>query len=547
MKQPIVKQYIAALYMRLSHDDELQGDSSSIQTQRVILQKYAKEQGFVVFDEYVDDGWSGTNFDRPGFQRMLNDIEDGKINCVVTKDLSRLGRNYVLTGQYIEIYFPSKGIRYIAINDNVDTLKGDSEIAPFLNILNEMHAKQTSKKVKTALRAKYENGLYHCTLVPLGYKKDPEKKGHLIIDEDTSWIVIEIFSLITQGYGLNEIRRKFYKDKVPTAGWIYYQKYGRFKKNYENAPIEKRYKWTIKYIRDIIKNEVYLGHSVHYKTEKASFKSKKVVKRDPSEWMIIKNTHEALVTEEMFKKANETLNSRKKVSSTTGEVDIFGGLLKCADCGWSLKVGRYKSRVNSSVRKFYNCGKYSTLNKPFCTIHYINYSVLYDYVLSRLQYWFRLVHTDEKRLLEVAKKNKLGKDSSKYSLIQKELRDAKKRRKAVDELFIKLYEDRAAGILMESNYSMLIQKYQKEQDELDEKIEILSNQCNLAEKEILNIQELADLIKKYSEPTKLTRELLNTFIDKILVHEAVKDEDGNRIQEIEIYYRFAGRLDNLYL
>ena len=200
MKQPYnTTIYNTALYMRLSRDDELQGESGSIQTQRMMLRQYAAEHGLNVIDEYIDDGWSGTNFDRPDFQRMIDDIEDGKINCVVTKDLSRLGRNYILTGQYTEIYFPSKGVRYIAVNDNVDTINGENELAPFLNILNEMHARQTSKKVKAAMRTRFANGAHYGAYAPLGYVKDPDKKGHLLIDPETRWIIEKIFDLAVHG------------------------------------------------------------------------------------------------------------------------------------------------------------------------------------------------------------------------------------------------------------------------------------------------------------------------------------------------------------
>ena len=202
MKQPYnTTIYNTALYMRLSRDDELQGESGSIQTQRMMLRQYAAEHRLNVIDEYIDDGWSGTNFDRPDFQRMIDDIEDGKINCVVTKDLSRLGRNYILTGQYTEIYFPSKGVRYIAVNDNVDTINGENELAPFLNILNEMHARQTSKKVKAAMRTRFANGAHYGAYAPLGYVKDPDKKGHLLIDPETRWIIEKIFDLAVHGQG----------------------------------------------------------------------------------------------------------------------------------------------------------------------------------------------------------------------------------------------------------------------------------------------------------------------------------------------------------
>ena len=266
MKQPYnTTVYNTALYLRLSRDDELQGESGSIQTQRMMLRQYAAEHGLTVVDEYIDDGWSGTNFDRPSFQRMIDDIEDGKINCVVTKDLSRLGRNYILTGQYTEIYFPSKGVRYIAINDNVDTLNGESELAPFLNILNEMHARQTSKKVKAAMRTRFANGAHYGAYAPLGYIKDPDKTGHLLVDTETRWIIEKIFDLAVHGRGAASITRILVEAKVPTPGWLNFQRYGTFANIYAGAPEEKAYAWTIAQVKSILKEETYIGHSVHNK------------------------------------------------------------------------------------------------------------------------------------------------------------------------------------------------------------------------------------------------------------------------------------------
>lgn len=242
MKQPI---YNTALYLRLSRDDELQGESSSITTQRSMLRQYAAENGLNVIEEYADDGWSGTNFDRPNFQRMIEDIEAGKINCVVTKDLSRLGRNYILTGQYTELYFPSRSVRYIAINDGVDSAKGESEIAPFKNIINEWVARDTSRKVKSAMKVRFAEGAHYGAYAPLGYRKDPDTKGKLLIDEETRWIIEKIFDLAFHGMGAAKITKTLIEEKVPTSAWLNYQKYGTFAHIFEGQPESKRYLWTI--------------------------------------------------------------------------------------------------------------------------------------------------------------------------------------------------------------------------------------------------------------------------------------------------------------
>ena len=233
------QQYNTALYLRLSRDDELKGESGSISTQRDMLTQYCREQNLNIIGEYVDDGWSGTNFDRPSFQRMIDDIEDGKVNCVITKDLSRLGRNYILTGQYTDFYFPSKGVRYIAVSDGVDSEKGESKIAPFLNILNEMHARQTSKKVKAAMKTRFLDGAHYGAYAPIGYKKHPEIEGKLIPDEDTRWIVEKIFDLAAHGMGAAKIRRTLDEEHIPTPAWLNYQRYGTFAHIFEGHPESK--------------------------------------------------------------------------------------------------------------------------------------------------------------------------------------------------------------------------------------------------------------------------------------------------------------------
>ncbi len=317
MKQPNnTTIYNTALYLRLSRDDELQGESGSIRTQRMMLREYAHEHGLNVVGEYTDDGWSGTNFDRPEFQRMIDDIEDGRINCVVTKDLSRLGRNYILTGQYTELYFPSKGVRYIAINDNVDTLNGDNELAPFLNILNEMHARQTSKKVKAAFRTRFANGAHYGAYAPLGYRKDPEQTGHLLIDPDTKWIIEKIFELALHGAGAAKITRILMEEKVSTPAWVNFQRNGTFAHVFEGADESKRYQWTIAQVKSILKDENYIGNSVHNRQSTVSFKNKKVVRKPESEWFRVENTHEAIITKEMFLQVQEQIAGRRGYAKT---------------------------------------------------------------------------------------------------------------------------------------------------------------------------------------------------------------------------------------
>ncbi|MCX4326612.1 MAG: recombinase family protein [Lachnospiraceae bacterium] len=540
MKQPYnTTIYNTALYLRLSRDDELQGESGSIQTQRMMLRQYAAEHGLIVVDEYIDDGWSGTNFERPSFQRMIDDIEDGKINCVVTKDLSRLGRNYILTGQYTEIYFPSKGVRYIAINDNVDTINGESELAPFLNILNEMHARQTSKKVKAAMHTRFANGAHYGAYAPLGYVKDPDKKGHLLIDPETRWIVEKIFDLAVHGRGAASITRILVEEKVPTPGWLNYERYGTFANIYAGAPAEKAYAWTIAQVKSILKEETYIGHSVHNKQSSISFKNKKKVRKPQEEWYRVENTHEAIISEEAFQKVQELIASRRR-RQKNGTTQIFSGLVKCADCGWSLAYG--VNSQNKNPYAHYHCSKYGQGLRQ-CSMHYIRYDVLYAYVLARLQYWSVLVQKDEDKLLKRLLNASDRERNSEKKKQAAELKKAEKRKAEVDGLFAKVYEDWSAGRITEYNFNMLSEKYQNEQKELETKIRQLHETMEAVVQTATDAGKWIALMKQYVNPVELTAELLNTLIEKITVHEAVKGEDGSREQEVEIYYRFIGKID----
>ena len=540
MKQPSnTKIYKTALYMRLSRDDELQGESGSIQTQRMMLRQYAQEHGLTVIDEYVDDGWSGTNYDRPSFQRMIDAIEDGKINCVVTKDLSRLGRNYILTGQYTEIYFPSKGVRYIAVNDNVDTLNGENELAPFLNILNEMHARQTSKKVKAAFRARFANGAHYGACAPIGYVKDPNQKGHLLIDEDTRWIVEKIYNLSLSGVGAEKIARTLIAEKIPTAAWLNFQRYGTNANKYADQPENKRYAWTVGQVKNILRNETYIGDSVHNKSGTVSFKSKQKTTKPKSEWFIVENTHDAIISRDDFARVQQQIASRRR-ERKNGTTQVFAGLVKCADCGWSMSF--VENHQGKKPYCYYRCAK-NAFALGECSMHYIRYDVLYPYVLSRLQFWIQAVQKDGDRLV-----NRLMNANGKgQAAIQKrhiaELKRAEKRKVELDRLFAKLYEDWAAGRISERNFAMLSEKYQVEQADVAARIEQAHTAMETAAKGAEDAGKWVELIRQYSSPTKLTAELVNALIEKITVHEAVKSADGSREQEVEIYYRFVGRID----
>ena len=480
MKQPI---YNTALYLRLSRDDKTYGDSVSIETQRAILQQYAQDNGLHVVDEYVDDGWSGTNFERPDFRRMMKDIELGKVNCVVTKNLSRFGREHIMMDYYLEFIFPEKRVRYIAVAENEDTEKVLSDFVPFKNLFNEWFAKDTSRKVKDALRTKFKNKERVCAYAILGYKKDPSAKNRIIPDEETRWIVEKIYETAYYGAGAAKITRILTEEKVPTPSWLNYQRYGNFANIYKNAPESKKYAWTIAQVKSILKDETYIGNTIHYRETNILYKNKKRIRKPQEQWLRVEGTHEALISRDVFDRVQD-LSAKRRRSQKNAVTQIFAGLVRCADCGWSMRFAT--NRQNKTPYSYYSCTYYSQHGRGWCSSHYIRYDVLYAYVLSRLQYWCRQAQIDCKRLLE---------------------------------------------------------KYQAEQQQLEIRIQDLKAELSLQKQAANNAEKWLAIVEKYATPTELTAELLNALIDKILVHEAEVGPDGIRQQEVEIFYRFIGRLD----
>ena len=538
MKQP----YNTALYMRLSRDDEKYGDSVSIETQRTILRQFASDNNLHVVDEYVDDGWSGTNFERPDFKRMMDDVEAGKINCIVTKDLSRFGREHVMMDYYLEFMFPEKHIRYIAVTENEDTEKGLSDFVPFKNLFNEWFAKDTSRKVKAALRAKHAAGEITSAYAPLGYMKDPHEKNKIVIDEETRWVIEKIFDLAAHGCGAAKIARVLYDEKVPPPAYWKYMRHGKFSYVFMDAPPDKAYSWSLAIIRNILKDETYIGNTIHYKQSTVSYKNKKIVQRPEEEWVRIENTHEPIISRDVFDQVQEQSATRRRMQKDA-TTQIFAGLLKCADCGWSMTFGRNANANNPFG--YYVCGR----NRAYrykdgeCTRHYLRYDVLYAYVLERIQHWAKRAKTDENRLLEDLLKSG---DRERAAAVKKqtaELKKAEKRKAELDNMFAKMYEDWAASRITENNFNMLSQRYQKEQEEQEQKIQDCKTKLAAGQQTVEDAQKWVELIKQIGVPKELTAELLNTLIEKIIVHEATEDDFGFRQQEIEIIFRFVGKID----
>ena len=385
-----------ALYCRLSKDDMVQGDSESIKTQKAMLTQYAKEHSFLVAEVYVDDGFSGLNFDRPSFNRMLDDIEAGKIDVVITKDLSRLGRDHLKVGHFTEIYFPMKNVRYIAVNDCVDTANKNNDIAALKNVMNEFYSRDNSRKIRSSIRARAKAGLYRCSFNPIGYLKAPDNHNKLIVDVETAWIVKRIFELANAGMGMHKIATQFRKEQVPCPSWWLHSRGEKdYSQRFENP--ENKYEWSHTVIRNIISNPLYLGHSVMCKTE-SIFKVGKSKKVPEAEQIRVENTHEPLVSQEIFDGANAKILSRRR-EDTEHFVSPFAGLVKCGTCGKALGL-RYWGKDRNRV---YICTTYAH-NTKSCTDHRIYYEDLYKAVLTDIQYHAQIAYEDRDNAVALAVK-----------------------------------------------------------------------------------------------------------------------------------------------
>ncbi|MBO4422438.1 MAG: DUF4368 domain-containing protein [Clostridia bacterium] len=532
---------IAAVYFRLSSDDDRRSESTSITMQRKIVLEYCDQRDITVYDEYVDDGYSGGNFNRPGFKRMCEDIEAGKVNCVITKDLSRFGRNHYMIGYYIYEYFPEKNIRYISVSENIDTDDGECDIMPYLNLNNEFLLKETSRKVKATFKKKYEDGEYIAPTAPIGYIKDPENKNHLIPDPETEGIVRRVFELTAQGVGKSKICRIFESEQVPTPGWISYQRNGKsFANVFKGAPEEKRYQWCVHAIDEILNNEVYIGNSVHYKQVKISYRTKAVRRNPEDKWLIVENTHEPIIDRELWNAVHTNRNTKQRPSKD-GTTHIFSGLVKCADCGKTMSL-KTKTK-NGKEQKTLDCSTYKKYGPSRCSGHHISYNNLYAFVLQRLQFWITAAKEDKDALYAYVSETMEDKDVTEIKQTENRLKAAKKKLEDIDRKIIKLFEDRDKGVISEKNYQMMVKNYEDDQTKLEDDIKEYEKILSAARETESNVNSWIKVISKYKEITELDADILNEFIEKILIHKPEKDENGNRVQKIDICYRFIGRID----
>lgn len=527
-----LNQYKAALYMRLSKDDSKTNESSSITTQRKMLVSYAKDNSFFVYDEYIDDGFSGTNFERPNFKRMIKDIENKKINLVITKDLSRLGRNYIKTGEYTEIFFPSKGVRYIAINDGYDSENIYADIVPFKNIINEMYARDTSKKIRSAFITKMKDGSYIGNFAPYGYIKDSKNKNHLLIDINVSQIVKKIFYLAVENYTPSQIAKYLNENKIPTPSMYRCS-------NHQNLNIDnysKRKQWTTGTISKMLKNTTYLGHTVQGKTTKISFKSKVTIQNPKDNWIIVNNTHEPIVNEETFDIVNRKCKSRT-CTKKCKFYNIFSGIAKCMDCGKNMSsVGSRKKNSLSNL----SCGAYKLYGKNECSNHFIDYNLLYNIVLNILHELSNLTEYDKKEIILELQKELIN--SNDESNQKKEIESLNTRNNEIVNIIKKLYEDNFKGIISNENFNKLILQYEYENKEIMSKLKIISESKNKINDTKKSYEYFYNIVRDYVNIQSLNKNLLYKLIDHIEVGQGYfekKDTGKIKYQTIKIYVRFA--------
>ena len=524
---------ITALYCRLSQEDALEGESGSIANQRIVLQKFAQENGLFVFDEYVDDGWSGTNFESPAFQRMMEDIEEGKVNCVVTKDLSRLGRNSALTGLYINFTFPKYGVRYIAINDHFDTIdpnSTDNDMAGIKNWFNEFFAKDTSRKIRAVQKAKGTRGVPLTTNVPYGYKKG--ENGAWEVDEESAEVVKQIFQMCMEGRGPMQIAKALTAEKVPNPS-AYKNAHGLTTRHFDSDP----YHWNANTVVHILERREYTGCTVNFKTYINSIWDKKQRDNPEENWAIFENTHPEIIKPDVFKKVQEIRKQRHR-RTRTGKSSMFSGLVYCEDCGAKM---RYCTTKDFEKRQdHFVCGNYKSITGS-CTIHFIRAVVLEQLVLNNLQVVISYVTAHENYFRRVMTEKMSLKSSEIIKSAKRKLAQKEKRLAELDRLFIKIYEDNVAAKLSDERFAMMSEQYEDEQATL--KSEIISLQAEIAEQErqTENLELFIKKVKKYDGLKELTPYALRELVNAIYVEKPDKSS-GKRKQKIRIQYDLIGFL-----
>ena len=533
------------LYGRLSQEDmqktNRKDDSNSIQNQRLLLEKYAADHGFENTRFIYDDGYSGTNFNRPGWQEFLKLMDAGKVETLIVKDMSRLGREYLQVGQYTELIFPSNGIRFIAVNDGVDSLyESTNDFTPFRNIMNEFYAKDCSKKGRSVVRLKAETGARIASRPCYGYMKDPaDPKRHIIPDPDSAWVVKHIFQLCVEGKGPTQIAKQLTREKILSPVSFYYEKYGVELTG--ESPAEP-YKWSAQTVARILEDETYLGHTVNLKTTTLSYKNKKTIQRPESERLRFENTHEPLIDRQTWEIV-QSIRQHKRRRANFAEQNMFSGLVYCMDCGGTMVL--HRAHTMDAVKNNFMCSTYKKKGKDVCSAHYIRELDLYAIVLDDLRRVTHFARQNQRRFAEYIGM-KMGKEAAKeISLLQKKLDAMTRRRGELSALFKRLYEDSVLGRIPDEQYRLLSQDYMAEQKAIDEELPQLTEALQNLKDSSTNIDRFLENARKYTEIPELTAEILHTFIERIEVGERGERYSRTAPQEIRIVYRDIGLIDEL--
>ena len=525
-----------ALYCRLSQDDGLEGDSNSIQNQKNILQKFAEDHHFPNPCFYVDDGFSGGNFQRPAFQQMISDMENGEIGIIVTKDLSRLGRNQLHTGLYIEERFPMFGVRYIAINDNVDTDSSESnDLMPFKNLFNEWFIRDTSRKIRAVLKAKAERGERLGTRAPYGYIKDPETKK-LAVDDEAAAIVRRIFAMCASGNGPSQIARILKKEQVLTPTMYAYTRYGM---NHTCLDTAHPYNWSDSAIANLLENEIYLGNTVNMKYSTKSYKDKRRVEHSREECLVFKDTHPALITQEVWDIVQRVRKNRRRPTKME-EQNKYSGLVFCADCGSNMVL--HRARTMSASYNHFTCRTYKKDGES-CTGHYIRECVLDEVVLEDLRRVTAMAREHPEEFAAYIGSRQSAEIQREIRRQEKELAARRKRKAELDAIFKKLYEDSVLSRITTEQFQMLSSSYTEEQNQIAAGIPQKEADIQRLRETVSGTDGFLDKAKRYMDITELTPELLRLFIEKIVVHEKEVKWSKHAPQTVEIYYNGIGFID----
>ena len=528
----------AAIYCRLSQDDGSLGESGSIQTQKAILTQYCQEHHMEIVDCYCDDGWSGTNFDRPAFQRMIGDIEAGRVNTVIVKDLSRFGREYAQMGLYIEHYFEEKGVRFLSLAENIDSSQGlNNLVLPFTNVINSLYARQASEKTKAAHRARAKNGMFLGSRAPYGYQKDPNDRHHLIVDPEAAEVVKEIFRMFADGIGYVRMTKILRERNILNPQAYFNQNNPDYYKHSDYW--RKPFDWHATSVRAILNNPVYLGKLTFGKTKTKGFFDKRRVPTEESDWIVVEHTHEPLVSQELWDTVHQMMKARRRENGS-GHVQPFAGLVKCAGCGSSLNASYDKKKGKYTG---FSCWVYKNYGKQRCTSHAIGWQTLNRLVLEDIRRNAQVAKLAAARYVGVLLRAKLEKEKGETVRAERELKKAEKRIGELDKILAKLYEDQALGKISEVRYQAMAPGYEAEQASLQERVSQLREQLAHTQEVQDNVEQFVPLIQKYTDIQELTPHILNELIEKIVVHEKKVEEDGSKSQMVEIHYKFVGCID----